>query len=100
MPIVGNAEIYNVTVIGHGSTYNKAISDGLQQAIGQITGLSVTAETLSVFMKKTNSLNEKDKRDFKSSFQQQIQSNSSSQVSGFVSGYKVLSKTKDEDGFF
>ena len=27
-------------------------------------------------------------------------SNSSSQVSGFVSGYKVLSKTKDEDGFF
>ena len=100
LPIVGNAEIYNVTVTGNGSTYNKAISDGLQQAIGQITGLSVTAETLSVFMKKTNSLNEKDKSDFKNSFQQQIQSNSSSQVSGFVSGYKVLSKTKDEDGFF
>ncbi len=100
LPIKGYSDIYNVTVTGNGITYNQAISDGLEQAIGQVTGMQITSETLSNYLSQSMSSSINGNETEEDSHKQLLKSNVQTKINGFVSGYKVLSKTKDEDGFF
>jgi len=95
-----NAEQVSVDVVGRSLNYNNAVLDGLKQAIAQVSGITLDAQTLASVSESLADTHKNGQQTEYSHLEQDVQSAIASQINGYVSGYRILSSNKDADGLY
>ena len=91
------AEEVSVNVTGRGMSYNSAVLDGLKQAIAQVTGITIDAQALYGIEESIQDVHKDGIQTGYSKLSQSSQSGVASHVNGYISGYNVLSSSKEDN---
>lgn len=94
------AEEMTVTVTGRGASYNTAVLDGLQQAVAQVTGITVDVNNLYALKESIADTIQDGVQTGHSKLSQEAQSAIISKINGYISGYNILSSQKNEEGLY
>ena len=92
------AEEISVNVTGRGMSYSSAVLDGLKQAVAQVSGITIDAQSLYNIEESIKDIDTAGMKDSYSKLSQSSQSEIISRINGYISGYKVLLFNKNDDG--
>ena len=93
------AKTVTVEVTGNGANKQAAINNGIKQAIAQVTGVTISSEDLVTLKNDNTSLGFGKKGLDIQKFKQETQSNFSSKINGYVSGYSILNSYKEKGNY-
>lgn len=94
------AEEVSVSVVGRGVNHNNAVLDGLQQAVAQVSGITIDVQSLSGLEEDSVDIRKDGEETGYSKLSQATQSAIASRINGYISSYNVLSSQKNEDGLY
>ena len=94
------AENVSVNVTGYGASHDTAVLDGLKQAVAQVSGITLDAESLHGIQEIIANVSQDGQQQDFSQLTQETQSAIASKINGFISGYQIGSLEKNEDGLY